>query len=695
MRPGRETAGAAERRERRALKEAYKKAFKNGGEKLFEALYSNQNAMVRGEHGEGFLAYLTEVIGDKTDALHIVERNHTWLVLDYRRKHPEALSAAQKLTAAAKDAAAADVHALLGARGYRLEEHTLVNGKALGLRFMYRDRFVADGVTDENNTPSEELYGASVICYYGHADEKLKDSYVFTLEHARARTTPTADELAANPGLMTPEWAEYLKKKGRQKADGTYSLKGLRARFDDPFSLSFLMVRIGRDSAHGVEIISRYNHRSYAQSGEDYRISGEPNDTLDGKLNRLAEGLEAALMAYANVEVDENFVALEGGVRMAGDGKLYHAPREVNGVYIGKDFYIKQDNSVVRINPDREVILGDYVVSAANTVYDIGNDRPLKLYHAPSGEDRGFETLHNTRVTPTLITLYTGGREVEETREVEVRGEKKMVTKRRWVDDAKTEIRVDAEGLFVDSEMADVEDDVLALVDKGNLAGLTLSKVREVGDGFLSSNESLMLLSMPELTSAGGSFLLSNKLLVGLNLPKLERAGHSFLRNHGRLLRLSLPSVREVGDDFMEHSYQLAELDMPLLEKAGHYFLRKNHGLKSLSLPRLRAAGRSFMEDNSWLSKLELPALEVAGGLFLEDNAGLTALSLPALELAGKRFLAKNGIVNEVSLPALKAVGFSFLANNHALRSLSLRCGRKGGIFCWETVSWRSCRCRR
>ena len=671
---------AKEERERRELKEAYKKAFKKGGEKLFEVLYDNQNTAVT-QHGEAFLSYLKEVIGDKTDALHIVENNHTWLMLDFAKKHPQLFSTEEAVEATRSDIP--DAGDLLRSHGYTLLEHTEDNGQALGLMFMYRDGFVKDGTTDAGHTPDEEFFGRSVICYYSDPMARLEKSYVFTVEHDRARTTPTANELAANPGLMTPEWEAFLAKSGRKRGDGTYNLKGLEARFDDPFSLSFLMIRIKRDAARGVEIISRYNHRSFTKEGREYIIGGEPNATLDGKLNRLVEGLENSLLAHRSIS--EGYAPLlEGWVRMANNGKLYHPTREVNGVYIGSDFYIKRDNNAVHIDSGREAILGGYVVSAANTVYDIGNDSPLE----------GFDRMHKTRVTPGLITFYKGGHEETVEKEVVVRGEKKVVQQQRWVDDYKTEIRINKEGIFLESDMPEVDDATMTLVDKARITGLTLTKVRNVRNWFLNNNTSLMQLSLPEaeragnnfmsekggilqlyapkLASVGESFLYHLSGTSGVSLPSLRKAGNGFLSNATNFSRLELPALEEAGDNFLLHADVLPELELPSLRKVGKNFVANGNALTRVSLPALERAGESFLRMAITLGSLELPQLRSAGSYFLQGGFRLEQLDAPALEEVGNGFLQQNTVIRELRLPALRSAGINFMHDNEKLERVSL-----------------------
>ena len=610
-----EASQAPAQRNRNMDREAWKKVFKKGGEKAYDLMYELHGGIVS-RFPQEFLAYLKGAVGVPSDVANVVEVAHNYLVHDFKNKNPELFEI--------EDApAVSDVHSLLATKGYSMLEHTMDNGKAIGVKMMYRDKFVPSGQTDTSYTP-EGQHGRSVICYYSDPDSRLHQQYVFTVTKNNATETPTAYELAADPSLMTTEWAEYLEKVDRKNEDGTYNLEGLQPDFSDPFSLSHLMIRIGKTSGD-VEIISRYNHGAFDANGVYQQIAGQPNATLDGNLNKLASGLYGALADYKNIKPQD--VMLAEGVKIADDGKVYRFTRMAGDIYVGDGFWIK-DNEAHVVDRNKERMVGDLVVGK-DYVYDIRKNIKIPVRKA-AVIDGGIE-------------FYTGGEAVIEVREIEVNGEKRKVEKTTWKGGEKTTLKDNV----LTTEITDGE----LLTNIARMARpeeIVATDIKEVGDGFLDRLAPLERVEMPNLERVGDDAFSRTRVIL-YSFPKLREVGDGFMPGCTSYFGIEFPSLEKVGDEFMS--------------SAGTFSIAN----AVVTLPKLREVGDGFLQGLS-VRSVVFKSLEVAGDGFLQ-NAVVKTIGTPELRQVGENFLSENANKVEVmSAPKLENVPADFMAGNAAVR---------------------------
>lgn len=677
----------AQQRDRRTDKEAYKKAFKKGGEAIYEFLYERQNAAIT-QHGEHFLQFLIRVIGDKNNALGIIQDNHTWLMLHYRSMYPELFDDGNSVKQHIPD-----VNDVLAKAGYTLMEHTMENGSAFSVKGMYRDSFVPDAVTDINRAVSGNYNGRSVICYYNDPTSRLKHQYVFTVEGRNAKTMPTAFELKNDPSLMNQEWEEYLTKLGLKFEDGTYNLGDLKPSFNDPFSLSFLMIRIGKDKAHGVEIISRYNHAAFDASGTDFSIPGNPNNTLGNKLNSLADKFQESLFNYKGIEVSKTQTPLSENVRMANDGKLYQTKREINGVYFGEDFYIDHSNTATVINPDKQILFNHFLIDTNNTIKGISGDIDIESFN-----------IHKTQITKDGFKFYFNGRKETFTKEVKMpNGEVKTVQYEKWVDDNYLELSKKNGLNHIESDIEfDEKKNIISfshiytliqssrtsmeslnlpnvsvipshfLYDNLGLKEIDLPNAIEIKENFLQHSLLLIKANLPKVKTIGDNFLASNLELKSIELPEVEVIGNSFIRNTSPLESIYLPKVKSIGDSFLAGNLILTSIDLPNIERINNNFLHLNDNIKSINFPKLEYIGDDFLGNCENLQSANLPNLKTIGNGFIDRNKKLESISLPSLTKIGNEFLYSNYILESINIPLVEEIGYRFLPLNDNLKAIDL-----------------------
>ena len=601
---GSQAASEPQARNRNMDREAFKKAFKKGGEKAYDLMYELHGGIVS-TYPQEFLAYLKEVIGVADDVANIIEGAHDYLIADFKKKNPD-------LFKRDETEKVEDVHSLLATKGYSLLEHTMDNGKAIGMKMMYRDKFVKSGKTDASYTPGTEEHGRTVICYYNHPEARLQNQYVFTVTKDNAMETPTAYELVADPSLMTPEWAEYLEKIGRKNEDGTFFLDGLVPNFNDPFSLSHLMIRVNKNS-HDVETISRYNHGAFNEKGEYERIAGQPNATLGNNLDKLVDGLSESLMEYKQLETIGG-VPLGENMIVANDGKIYRYNDIKGGVHLGNGFWIDRRGDAHVINPGKEKLVGEFLYGGG------------KVKNVTNGES---VDIHGLKFTENGVEFYTGGEEVTETREIEIKGEKKTVTKKVIKGDAKNVITFNGDA-YLETESADAETigRVGKLYDVYSIKGDNLT---EAGNGFLEDFFWVRRVDFPNLEKAGNNCF--NATLTEAYLPKLREVGYNCFNRVGGRGVPSLPSLEKVGANFMYSVGLMGEdvnIDFPKLREVGNFFM-KNAQPSVVSLPSLETCGDGFMKGSMRGVTVDLPNLTKAGYEFFGGGFSVQSLDAPKL----------------------------------------------------------------
>ena len=648
-------------RDRNQDREAWKKAFKKHGEKTYDRLHELQGGILA-THPMELLEFMRKTIGNENDILHIIENNHDWLIDKFRKDNPKLFA-----TEGAEDIPTIpEVHDLLAQSGYTLLEHTMDNGKAIGVKCMYRDKFEPTGKTDRKHTPNSEYHSRSVICYYGDPSSRLRSQYVFTVTSENADVTPTAYELTEDN--MTPEWERYLEKKGRKNADGTFNLKGLKPEREDPFSTSHLMIRIGRGGSHSVEIISRYNHGAFDSNGHYQGVSWQPNSTFGNNLDKLVSGLNQSLMAYKGIEVGKDEIMLSEDVRMADDKRLYRVTDEINGIYFGDGVYIDGNNKAHVVNPSAERLVGRVLI----------NKDGLKLL---GEEDAPTIPAHKVTMSANGITFRVGGEEVTEEKDITLpNGEVKHIEKKVWKGDF--EYKIEGNDLTTN----DVDGDRIdKITNNTKVKSLTDTALQRVGDGFLNSNTQLTSLELPNLQSVGESFLNSNTQLKSLELPALQSVGDWFLRDNKELadkikeqinnnVRFSI-NHKQVNDRFNEELQKQIDGTLP----KGHiYQLGMPSGiLRSAGFPNLPIElSASHLADKAKTSHHPFDIAEIKGLPQALQNP------IAVFEYGDKK-KAQNAIVELTHNGKNFVVGVHFNQERHGMTISDIR-----GLYPKDNAEW-------
>ena len=355
---------------------------------------------------------------------------------------------------------------------------------------------------------------------------------------------------------------------------------------EDEYGLSVLSIQVSKKD-HTVSIISRYNHNVPC-----------PNNTYDGNLDNIAMGLSAAVQHHFNINFNGNqFSILPRGYTLVCN-RIIRYKTEVNTVYVGSDFYVK-DGMIVSLNKDSQIMIEDCILDLKNRkITDLANSRDFYI------------DTENVEDKSSLAYILAN----------ELKGKKISVRKDKGV-----------HHIFADNTF-------IATLQEQSILNLNLPTTKEIGDLVLSDCQELRAFTA----------------------PKLEKVGRYFLHHNRDLEKLALPSLKEVGDFFLSDNERLNSIYMPNLERVGDNFLLYNNSLEYAEFPKLKSAKSGFFCYNRVLRELKLPLLETVEDLFLQYNLALKELYLPNLRQMGYGCLLCNEVLETFYAPKLNKVKHDF-----------------------------------
>lgn len=154
---------------------------------------------------------------------------------------------------------------------------------------------------------------------------------------------------------------------------------------------------------------------------------------------------------------------------------------------------------------------------------------------------------------------------------------------------------------------------------------------------YIIGNEGLVHLGLPVLTTLNGSLqIVTNVALTEIDLSSLSNAlgGGLYISNNDALSDITLPQLESATALRFESSTELVSIQLPLLTTITDLSLWNCPALTTLSAPQLATVvGTLGVTRNAALTTLGLPALEtVHQRLEISDHEALATLELPALE---------------------------------------------------------------
>ena len=406
-------------------------------------------------------------------------------------------------------------------------------------------------------------------------------------------------------------------------------------KIDDEYSKSVISIQMSRDQYNTLKIISRYNH-ALDKGKEDDKEKKNPDTTFNNDLEEIIPGLTDSFNRNYNLNINAvcppNF-ELPNYIK-AENGKYYKYNYEINNI-----FYCTNNDIITNYEaksfPKEKYIVFDYFV------LDLDNKKIIQM---------------DNSIQDSFINSI---------------GEINSITHEV---DEKTKNRIIV-----------INDNIKLVINKENkLIGYENNNIIDVDSNFLSKNEYLEYISLPNAKTIGRSFLENNKKLKSVNLPKVEVIKDYFLSNNLELDEIDLPSVKQIGHDFMFFNKKMKKISMPNVIDIQNCFLCNNNGIEEINMLRLKSVGNSFMDNNVILTKFNAPLLEIISSDFLYCNENLEKIILPNVINIGNNFLCNNKILYDLEMPNVKNIGNDFLCWNNALTRVTFESLEKIGNNCLE-----------
>ena len=382
-------------------------------------------------------------------------------------------------------------------------------------------------------------------------------------------------------------------------------------RREDEYGTSVISIQFTKDDSNVLSIKNRYNHSVK-----------NPDATFSNDLDAITPGLTKAFEKEYNLIQKFKQVRFEiPGYVMANDGRHYKYNYEINNVYYCPNNIVIDNFTVYKL--DERYFLLDYFLIDFK-------EKKVKLYDEYI-KDSFVEQFNNI----TNIEIYKN----DNTKKIKIKINEKSID--------------------------------LILDDKNRLIAVSDFNIKTIGDNYLTYNESLKYINMPNLEEIGHGFLYSNEDLEEASMINLKTIKSNFLNSNLRLKELSLPFLKVIEDSFLPSNKILKKIAIPNVVSIGNSFMYHNSNIEYLSLPNAVSIGNNFLRENNSLQYLFMPKVKVIGNSFLYNNEKLTMLNLDELEKVQDFFMALSKI-KEVSLKKLKYVGNFFMFSNNEIKSINL-----------------------
>jgi len=391
----------------------------------------------------------------------------------------------------------------------------------------------------------------------------------------------------------------------------------------DEYGTSVISIQFEYGYYNNVSIKNRYNHSVT-----------NPDATFSNNLDNIIEGLTASFAQHFRLRfMDNNLKKIKiPGYVYANDGKYYPSNIVLGDIVFCADNIMIQYGDVVKFDKSQFELVDNYLI-------DKKNNQIIRLPLGKARQNDAFVDIYHNKIKKIQVKNNKDG-----TRTITIVD----------FDDRESYITVDERNRivgYVNEHVTKIGDNFLTINE--TLRFISLPNVIKIGSDFLLNNTELDSIDFPSLKTVGNLFISSNKQISALCMPELKRVGDCFLSNNIRLKELSLPSLCIAADDFLIFNESLERIFCPKLEIIGKGFLKYNKSLIEVKFERLQVIDESFLKFNEILRAIDAPKLRKVKGDFLPSNTGLTTLDLPRLTTVLGDFLPVNEDIEYAFLPLL------------------------------------------
>ncbi|MBR4693645.1 MAG: hypothetical protein IKP07_02430 [Bacilli bacterium] len=380
---------------------------------------------------------------------------------------------------------------------------------------------------------------------------------------------------------------------------------------EDEYGTSVMSIQFDKGRTSRLSIKNRYNHTVL-----------NPDATYSNNLDNIVPGLTNAFLSqYPELQYNARRTKLSNkfkGYVKANDGKLYKYYYNCFKTYYCTDNVIIDNGEVKYFDKNKYLLFDQYILDIDNkciTKYIFGSDSFTKSI----GD-----------IDKLLIRTTKNGNKI----------------------------------IIINYNTMIILNSYNQMIEYHN------NIVDSIGNYFLEDNNTLRIVSLPNVDYIGSCFLARNTVLEEIYLPNVEEIREYFLAENLGLKSISLPNVLRVSYFFLHSNRILDSLYMPEIRNIGSGSLYENRGLRTLSLPNIRFIEHDFMPCNNVLQSISLDDVRDIGDDFLRYNNSLEYVNLPNVENIGNYFMERNTVMKRIGLVNTKSIGNYFLGYNESLEQV-------------------------
>lgn len=388
---------------------------------------------------------------------------------------------------------------------------------------------------------------------------------------------------------------------------------------------------------HVVSIKNRYNHTVY-----------NPDATFSNNLDKIVPGLTDSFEKELGFEINKDNQNEDFDIPYyvkASDNRFYKFNYEINDIYYCPGNVIIKNFKPVFYDKSRYIVL-DYMILDMQKKELINTEKDGLL----SNIDINKIELKKHDVNRIIC--------INDNIFIEINPLNKIIK-------------------YIDYYSEEIDNDFLS--HNETLECVSIPNAKKIKNNFLNDSWTLKIIDLPKIESIGNNFIYANYYIESINMPYLKEVGNDFLDSWYKLKKIDFPNLRTVGNGFLSHSSNIEIVDLPELEIAGDSFLSGSSKIKQITLPNLSVAGNNFLYNDKPLLSLSLPKLKEIGYSFLHENENLKKISLPSIKKVESSFLESNRSLKKISLPKIEEIGSDFLDHNTILESINMPNVRKIG----------------
>ena len=344
---------------------------------------------------------------------------------------------------------------------------------------------------------------------------------------------------------------------------------------EDEYGTSVLSIQIAKEGGF-IKICNRYNH-----------TVPNPDNTFHSNPDFIIPGLTLAIEKFLSQSIGAMASPLANGFIQL-NGMIYQTHTEVDNIYFGTDFYIK-DNCPHVIHKDYQMIVDNFII-------DFKENKIISFYK----KDDLFSVFSEDNIIPLLEDEIKNGR-----LSMKKEGEQNAV----YLDDRCILKAKNSVMTYLNLKTPKKPDNSIfchhAEIEEIHLDNLVDFKHALISQCFFCCPK-LRVLSLPKLTFLGNESIL--------HLPQLEQ--------------LDLRSVQEVGSGCLNNLARIKEINLPNCEEIGCCSIVKNKMLQTVRIKKVGSLCEKAISYNPMLTTLEAPLLNQISTTALQENPSLNGVHI-------------------------------------------------------------------